>query len=310
MDNVSAIVEDTRNRNRLNWTSRGPLVTVSLLAGLVITILWSANLVGNDIGMNAAKGILGGNSLTAGITDDTAGIIFAFTAGLSCTFTGCSVAAFSAVAPLMADASTAATRMRLALRPLGWLAAGLIVVAGVYGAIGATLGKSIPQFSDAMVGGIPEQTIQGMVVFSVIGLIFIYLGLAAVGVVPDPLRWPTARFSHTPQVVMGALIGGFLIGRPDPLFFKMFKYAVSTHNGFYGALSFVLVAIGSVLIMAVLFLALAASRFQQWLAMDPARTAKFTAAALLVGGAFTFFTWGIKLPASFGYGWFPTVPWQ
>ena len=108
-------------------------------------------------------------------------------------------------------------------------------------------------------------------VFTVIGLIFIYLGLAAAGVVPDPLRRLTARFAYTPQVVMGALIGGFLIGRPYPLFFKMFQYAASTHNPFYGALAFVLVALGNIAIMALLFLALSASRFQRWLAANPTR---------------------------------------
>jgi len=57
---------------------------------------------------------------------------------------------------------------------------------------------------------------------------------------------------------MGALIGGFLIGRPYPLFHKMFEYAASTHNPFYGALSFILVALGNIVVMALLFLALSA----------------------------------------------------
>jgi hypothetical protein len=295
------------NANRASW---GPLVAISLLIGLAIAILWSASLVDDQIGVNSANQILGHNALTTGITGTATGILFAFTAGLAGTFTACNVAAFSAVAPLIEDAPTAATRMKLALRPLMWLTVGLIVVAGTYGGIGATLGNSIPQLSTAMVGKMPERIIQSMVVFTVIGLIFIYLGLAAAKVVPDPLRRITARFSYTPQVVMGALIGGFLIGRPYPLFYKMFQYAASTHNGFYGALSFVLVALGNILIMAILFLALSASRFQLWLRADPVRIAKFTAAALLIGGSFTFFYWGVRLPAGFGYGWFPHMPWH
>jgi sulfite exporter TauE/SafE len=298
------------SRNEQIWTRRGSLVAISLLAGLAVAVLWSAQLVDDDIGVNAANGILGHDSLTTGITGTAAGIAFAFTAGLAGTFTACNVAAFSAIAPLMDDAPTVASRVKLALRPIGWLSVGVLVVAGCYGAIGATLGKSIPQLSTAKIGAMPERSLQSLVVFGIIGLIFIYLGLAAVGYVPDPLRRVTARFPHAPQVVMGALIGGFLVGRPYPLFYKMFQYAASTHNGFYGALTFILVAIGNIVLLAILFLLLSMSRFQQWLREAPARVTKFTAVALLVGGSFTFFYWAVRQPAQFGYGWFPHMPWH
>jgi hypothetical protein len=290
---------------------RGRVAVLSLLAGLAVAVLWSARLSDDQIGVNTANGMLGHNSLTTGITGSAAGIVFAFTAGLAGTFTACNVAAFSAVAPLMEDRESMAARARVALRPLGWLTVGLVAVAGAYGAIGATLGKSIPQLSTTLIGNqMPERTLQSIIVFSVIGLIFIYLGLAAISVVPDPLRRVTQRFSHAPQLIMGALIGGFLIGRPYPLFFKTFQYAASTHDGLYGAFTFVLVSLGNVLLMAVLFLALSLSPFPRWLRADSARIAKFTAAALLIGGAFTFFYWGIRVPAHFGYGWFPQMPYH
>ncbi|HLX48648.1 MAG TPA: hypothetical protein VKS82_09975 [Streptosporangiaceae bacterium] len=290
---------------------RTPLIVLSLLAGLAVAILWSAQLVDDKIGVNSANGMLGHNTLTTGIAGSAAGVLFAFAIGLAGTFTACNVAAFSAIAPLMEDAQSARARLRLALRPLAWLAVGVIVVAGTYGGIGATLGKSIPQLSTAMIGGtVPERVLQSVIVFSVIGLIFLYMGLAAIDVVPDPLRRIGQRFRYAPQLVMGALIGGFLIGRPWPLFFKMFQYAASTHNGFYGALTFILVSLGNIVVMAVLFLALSMTRFQHWLRARPGRVAKFTASALLIGGAFTFFYWGVKVPANFGYGWWPHMPWH
>jgi hypothetical protein len=289
---------------------RGALVAISLLAGAAIAVLWSARLVDDDIGVNSANGMLGHNSLSTAINGSAAGVLFAFTAGLAGTFTACNVAAFSAIAPLMEDAPSAAARLKLALRPLAWLSAGVILVAGTYGAVGATLGKSIPQLSTAKVGGMSERALQAVIVFSVIGLALIYLGLAAAGYVPDPLRRVTARFPHAQQLVMGVFIGGFLIGRPYPLFFKMFQYAASTHNGFYGALTFILVALGNILIMALLFLLLSMSRFQRWLAAEPGRVMRFTAAALLIGGAFTFIYWGLRVPAGAGYGWFPHMPWH
>lgn len=310
MASNSVALEGTQRTSEATWTRRGPLVVISLLVGLAIAILWSAQLVDDDIGVNTANGILGHDSLTTSITGGVAGIIFAFTAGLAGTFTACNVAVFSAVAPLMEDAPSAVTRMRRALRPIAWLTVGLVVVAGVYGAIGAAVGPSIPQLSNALVGKMTERTMQAMIVFTVIGLILIWLGLAAAGIVPDPLRRLTDRFAYTPQLVMGAIIGGFLIGRPYPLFFKMFHYAATTHNPFYGALSFILVGLGNILIMALLFLALSASKFQQWLRANPTRIAKFTAAALLIGGAFTFFYWGVRLPSHFGYLWFPSMPYH
>jgi sulfite exporter TauE/SafE len=113
-----------------------------------------------------------------------------------------------------------------------------------------------------------------------------------------------------PERVLQSVIVFSVIGRPYPLFYKMFQYAASTHNGFYGALTFILVALGNIVIMALLFLALSMSRFQNWLRAEPGRVAKFTASALLIGGAFTFLYWGVRVPAGVGYGWFPQMPWH
>ena len=53
-----------------------------------------------------------------------------------------------------------------------------------------------------------------MVLFGITGFVMLLLGFAAAGVVPDPLARVSARFPNAPLVLMGALIGGFLIGRP------------------------------------------------------------------------------------------------
>ena len=309
-DTDTAVSATSNAHARARANSRAYLIFFSALAGVIVAMLWSARLVDDDIGVNAANGMLGHNSLTTGINSSVAGIFFAFTAGLAGTFTACNVAAFSAIAPLMEDSPSVGTRARLALRPVGWLSLGAGVVAGVYGAIGAAVGTRIPQLSVATIGNTPVRTLQSVVVFSVIGLMFMYLGLAAAGAVPDPMARLTGRWRYTPQVVMGALIGGFLIGRPYPLFFKMFKYAASTHNPLYGAGALILVVIGNIVLMAVLFLLLAISRLSQWLAAKPGREVRFTAAALLIGGTFTLAYWGIRVPAHLGYGWFPSMPWH
>jgi hypothetical protein len=204
--------------------------------------------------------------------------------------------------------------MRQALPRLGWLALGVVVTAALYGAVGAAFGTHIPQLSTNTVGHhVPLRLVQSVVVFTVIGVAFVWLGLAAIKVVPDPLRRLTARWPNAPLVVMGVLIAGFLIGRPYPLFFKLFRQAAETHDPLFGAGTFVLTALGNIAVLAVLFLALAAGaggRLQRWLTARPGRLATVTAVALLVGGAFMVFYWGVRLPARFDYGWFPRMPWR
>jgi hypothetical protein len=290
---------------------RAAVIGWSVAIGLVIAILWSAQLADDDIGVNTANGILGENAGNANVTGTLTGLVFAFVTGVAGTFTACNIAVFSAVTPMLEHRPSRAYRIRQALRPLGWLGLGAVVVAGLYGAIGAVIGTRLPQLSTATVGNhVPVRTLQSVVVFGVIGLIMLYLGLAALRVVPDPLRRPTVRWAPAPQVVMGMLVGGFLIGRPWPLFHKMFLHAASTHNALFGATSFVLVAIGNMIVMGVLFVLASASPFPQWLRAKPNRITAATSAALLTGGTFTFAYWVIRVPAGLGFGWFPMMPWH
>ncbi|MGI8665823.1 MAG: hypothetical protein ACR2N4_07315 [Jatrophihabitans sp.] len=288
------------------------MIMISLALGIAVAVLWSAKLVDDDIGVNTANGLLGHDAETANLSGTLSGLVFAFVTGIAGTFTACNVAVFSAIAPMAQDRSTASGRVRQALRPLGWLSVGALVTAGVYGAVGAWLGTRIPQLSTRTVGGhhFPVRLVQSVVVFGLIGLVMLYLGVASLGLVPDPLGRLAQRWAPAPQVFMGVLIGGFLIGRPWPLFHKMFLHAASTHNGLFGAAAFVFVAAGNMVLMGVLFLALSASSFPGWLRARASRLTSVTAAAWLVGGSFTFVYWAVRLPAKLGYGWFPTMPWS
>ncbi|MGV9775526.1 hypothetical protein [Streptosporangium sp. NPDC003464] len=290
-----------------------------MLAGALIASLWSFRLVDSVIGDNVANTLLGYDAKQTQIGGLVAGTIFAFVSGLAGTFTACNIAAFGAIAP-MADAgggradASAPVRIGATLRPLGWLALGMIVISGAYGAIGAALGQRLPQLSGAAAGsGLPPRLLQASIVFGVIGLAFTYLGLAALRVVPDPFARLSRRFPNARLIVIGALIGGFLVGRPFPLFRKLFEYAAQTHNPFYGAAVFVLQSLGNITLMAVLFVVLVHAtrgRFTRWMTARPARVATITAVAFIVVGAFTFLYWDLRLPARFGYGWFPVAPWE
>ncbi|SDW60966.1 hypothetical protein SAMN05421504_1011038 [Amycolatopsis xylanica] len=291
---------------------RARITVLSMLAGLALTIVWSAPFVDSVIGDSVANGLLGHDAKGTPIEGALAGTVFAFVSGLAGSFTACNIAAFGAVAPLVGTETSGRPRFLTTLKPLGWIAAGMLTVSVVYGVIVALVGTRMPQFSTAKTTGLSPRSIQSMVAFGIIGLVFIVLGLVSLGVVRNPLAGLTRRFPATPHVLMGALIGGFLIGRPYPLFRMMFRDAAESHNVFYGAGAFALQSIGNIVLMAVLFLLLAhatGGRVQRWLGAKPARIAAVTGAALLVAGTFTVLYWDVRVLGRTGMIWFPTVNW-
>ncbi|ALG10760.1 hypothetical protein [Kibdelosporangium phytohabitans] len=295
---------------------RGLVLVVSAIAGFLLTVIWSAEFVDSAIGDSVANTLLGHDAKQTPITGVAAGILFAFVSGLAGTFTACNIAAFGAVAPLLGSAGSRWRRVAHALRPLGWLAVGMLVVSAVYGFVVGIVGTRMPQFDTAAVpaGVLSARSVQSLVVFGLIGLVMIYLGLAALGYVRDPFRRVARRFPNAPMVFMGALIGAFLIGRPFPLFRQMFREAAESHNPLYGVVAFCLQSLGNVVIMAVLFLVLTlvtGKRLRQWLTTDPRRLTIVVAASLIVAGVFTFMYWDIRMLARRDIiPWYPTAPWN
>lgn len=287
------------------------VVVISVLAGVLLALLWSFEFVDSVIGDNVANTILGHDAKKTAIAGTAAGLLFAFVSGLAGTFTACNIAMAAAVGP-MSQASAAGgpvTGLRALLRPVGWLTLGMVTVSGVYGFVGVLLGDRLPQLSTDKVGDMPVRIIQSSVVFGVIGLVLAWLGLAALKVVPDVFaNRPVARV-----VTLGALIGGFLIGRPYPLFNKLFHWAVDTGNPLYGAAAFILQSLGNIVIVTVIFGLLivgSRGRFLGWLAGDPRRLMVVTGSLLIALGVFTVVYWDIRVPAIFGIGWFPTMPYN
>jgi hypothetical protein len=286
---------------------KGRIVVISALSGLLLAILWSFELVDSVIGDTVADALLGHDAKGSAIGGTAGGLAFAFVSGLAGTFTACNIAMIASLGP-MSQASSGTTARAL-VRPVGWLLLGAACVSAVYGFVGVLLGDRLPQLSTRTVGEVPVRLIQSSVVFGVIGLTLIYLGLAAIRVVPDVFATrPVARV-----VVLGALIGGFLIGRPFPLFNKLFHWAVDTGNPFYGAGAFVLQSLGNILIVSVLFALLVLGtrgRFLRWLSASPTRTIVITGSLLIALGVFTFVYWDVRVPAGNGVGWFPTMPYN
>jgi sulfite exporter TauE/SafE len=202
------------------------------------------------------------------------------------------------------------------LTPFGWLALGACSVSALYGAIGVLLGSLLPQLStDKLDSGMPVRLVQSSVVFTLIGIALLWLGFAAAGLLPDPLARVEQRHPRARVLVMGVLIGLFLVGRPYGLFFRMFRYAADDGNPAFGALAFVLQSLGNITIMAVLLIGvqlLSRGRFGAWLTASAARIAAVTAGSLLIAGSFTVLYWGVRVPDMFGAfgGWWPVMPWN
>jgi hypothetical protein len=290
---------------------RGLVVLAAVGAGVLLAVLWSYEFVDHTIGDSMANALLGRDAKATAIGGTAAALVFAFVSGLAGTFTACNIAVAASIGPMSQAGAGAATRagLRSLVRPIGWLTLGMVAVSATYGFVGVLLGERLPQLSTASVGALPVRLVQSMVVFGMIGLAFVYLGLAALNVVRDPFaRRPVARV-----VLLGALVGGFLIGRPYPLFNKLFHWAVENGNPFYGAGAFVLQSLGNIAIVAVLFALLVLvtrGGFVRALTASPARTAALTGGLLIALGVFMVVYWNVRLPAMFDYGWFPTMPYN
>lgn len=293
---------------------RGLVVGLSALAGFLLTVVWSAELVDRVIGDNVAGTLLGHDAKETAIGGVAAGIAFALASGLAGTFTACNIAAFGALAPLL-GASTARDRVMRMLKPLGWLSAGMLTVSAAYGVLVALVGTAMPQFSTApsVAGQLSARSVQTMIIYGLIGLVMIYLGLAAAGIVKDPLARISARHPNAPMVLMGVLIGALLIGRPFGLFRQMFRHAAESGNVLYGAAAFMLQSIGNIAVIAVLFLLIAllwGARLQRWLLARPSRAAIVIAAAFIVAGVFMVLYWDVRILARREIiPWYPLAPW-
>ncbi|MEU5047733.1 hypothetical protein [Streptomyces griseorubiginosus] len=293
---------------------RALVVVVGFLLGFLLAYAWSPKLADDQIGFNSADAMLGHNALTTPIAGIASGVIFAFVSGLAGSFTACNVMVLGAVGPLVGESalSRRESLTRIA-RPIGWLAVGMLPVSALYGAMVGIFGTHMPQFSTTHSPGLSPRIIQAMIDFGIIGLVMIVLGLAAAGIVPDPLAAVSRRFPNAPLVLMGVLIGAFLIGRPYPLFGQMFRSAAERHNPLYGAAAFALQSLGNIVMMSLIVVLISLvlrGRAGRWLAAEPARVSALTASGFLVAGVFAVVYWDVRLLHFLGYIWFPTAPWH
>ncbi|MEU1228969.1 hypothetical protein [Streptomyces sp. NPDC005828] len=292
---------------------RALVVVLSALFGFALTVVWSAEFVDRTIGDTVADSLLGHPAKGTPIAGGLAGIVFALATGVAGTFTACNIAVFSALAPLAGGhASSRRGRMAAALRPLGRLVLGAVAVAAAYGMIVAMAGQGMPQFGQEQGGGFSARLIQAMVVYGLIGLVMTYFGLAALGVVRDPLAKTSESAPAAPLYLMGGLLGAFLVGRPFPLFRQLFRYTADSHDAFFGAPAFALQTLGNLAVMSVLFLLVTGffgERLHRWTTARPSRASALMAAAFIAAGVFMILYWDVRILARLDLIWYPMAPW-
>ncbi|WP_331739256.1 hypothetical protein OG440_40810 (plasmid) [Streptomyces sp. NBC_00637] len=292
---------------------RALVAAISAVFGFALTVVWSAEFVDQAIGDNVADTLLGHHAKGTPIAGVLGGLAFAVATGIAGTFTACNVAVFSALAPL-AGQSSSRGRLAASLRPLSRLALGAVTVSALYGVVVALAGTGMPQFDESQSGGsgLSGRLVQAMVVYGLIGVSMLVLGLSSLGVLNDPLARLSRRFPGAPMLFMGALIGGFLIGRPFPLFRQLFRDAAESGNVLYGATAFTLQTLGNIAVMSVLFLLVTGvfgARLHRWLTAKPSRASALMAAAFIAAGVFMILYWDVRILARRDLIWYPIAPW-
>lgn len=290
------------------------LIVVSTLTGFALAILWWSNFVDDTVGEGITSGVFGEEAEEVALTSGLTAAAFALVTGLAGTLTACNIAVFGALAPMLGQQQSRSARLAQAVKPVAWMAGAAMATAGAYGAIGVYIDNWVPTLADATYGeDLSGRRLQAAIVFTTIGAILVWRALAALGLVRHPLQRVIDRHPRTDMVLMGVLVGAFVIGRPFGLFRHLYEYAGDTNNPLIGFSTFALQALGNILIVSLLFVAItffSKGRVERFMTASPTRLASFTASSLLVAGTFFIVYWGVKSGSRFGwYGW-PTLPWQ
>jgi sulfite exporter TauE/SafE len=240
------------------------------------------------------------------------GFLFAAVAGLAATFTACNCVVFALLPGLAASPREDARRA--ALSALAMFAGGVIVVGVAYGMFVGSLGPAgIEAFN-----GRDIRRAQATTVFTVLGLLMLLWGAIDLGFLDRLLRRmspATRAFFAQPTTkagLLGLMVGTFMVGRPYPVMRDFLTYAAAAGSPLYGAAVMVVQGLGQIAVMVLLFLALVygtGGRVARWGARHPQRVALTSGLALVAGGTFFVFYWGLAFTYGLGrwgfrLGWY------
>lgn len=289
-------------RSRLLWA----ISAIGL--GVLIAGFWNYHWV-DGFGKEFVAGqVIGDTEQLAGSYNEQGagfGFIFAIVAGLAATFTACNCVVFAMLPGLACPSDGKGSTRQLALKALGVFSLAVLVVCFLYGAYVGSLGtERIAAFNER-----PNRIAQAQVIFTLLGGVLFVWGLISFGFldrIVSMLPEGLLRFFASPlnkAGVMGVLVGLFAVGRPFPVFRDFLTYAAASENSLYGGAVMAVQGIGQILVMVLLFLVLFvpfAKRIASWSAQHPGKLEKFSAAALLAGGSYFIFYWGLAFAYDVG----------
>jgi cytochrome c biogenesis protein CcdA len=295
--------------------TRGLYALGAVIVGVTIAGFWNYKLVdgfGRDV--VAANTIGNADVLAKSFTSNGMmfGVIFAAVAGLAATFTACNCVVFAMLPGLACSTDKKASR-KAALRSLGLFTLGVLVVAVAYGIYVGTLGSGVTAFNAR-----PQRLQQAETVFTVLGVVLIAWSVLEFGFlhrITDRIPAGFRAFVSAPTTratIMGLMVGFFAVGRPYPIFRDLLLYAASAHNPIYGAVVMSVQGLGQIAVMVAIFLLaiwLFGPRLTRWVQQKPNQPSLITAIALMVGGSYFVYYWGIALVYNLGrwgfkLGWY------
>jgi cytochrome c biogenesis protein CcdA len=286
-------------------------------AGVIVAGFWNFRVVdgfGADIVAAGTIGDYRGRAAEFTTLGASFGFVFALVAGLAATFTACNCVAFAMIPGLVCAPDANAGRSD-AYRSLRVMLFAVVLVSAAYGIFVGWLGPA----GAAAINTREVRFAQASVVFTLLGAAMLVWGAIELGLLDRFTRRCTAAtrafFSQptTKAAIMGLMIGAFAIGRPYPVFREFLLYAAQTQSPVYGAAVMALQGVGQVLVMVaafVLLVTLFRARLVSWLIRRPAQAALVSAVALIAGGAYFIFYWGVARawPAlgrwGFQLGWY------
>lgn len=291
-------------------------ITGAVILGILIAGFWNYHLVdgfGKDV---IAGGTLGETSELAGSYSSHGaafGFLFAAVAGAAATFTACNCVVFALLPGLACSVEDQETSVS-ATAVAGWFTAGVLAICGLYGLFVGFLGPSGVEVlnSDSV------RLTQAQTVFTSLGVLMLGWSLVELGL----LRRITRRFSEktraffarptTKAGLLGTMVGLFAVGRPYPVFRQFLSYAAEAGNPLYGAGVMMVQGAGQIFLMILLFALLvwvAGRRLSRWAQEKPHQSQLLSGLALLVGGTFFVYYWGLSLTFDIGFwgyrlGWY------
>lgn len=268
--------------------------------GILIAGFWNYHLV-DGFGKNFIAGnTIGDTTALAGTFGENGsgfGFIFAAIAGLAATFTACNCVAFAMI-PGLACSTDQQNTKQSAIRAVTAFVIPVALVGAAYGIFIGFLGpEGIELYNER-----PIRLAQAQAVFSMIGIIMIGWGLLELGYfkkITDRFSSQTKEFFTSPTIkasLLGVLVGLFAVGRPFPVFREFLTYAATANSPFYASLVMIIHGIGQITVLLLLFFILVyffGNKMMNWVNKTPHKPRMITALALLGGGAYFIFYWGI-----------------